>query len=866
MWEQVSKTSRRLKARKLFSYGLTALVAVFLSLFILIPSSSAADATWRNQSIVYEGKEYIGPTIVKENEIPQLPAGSTYYTYVETVSDRPLVQRAHVLYFPTGLDPGAEKSVKYIQYDLEGRTFSNPNNSKDISIEVSTTSAEEVSSCSVSGIGWIICPVSNFLASGMDWVFSVLRTFIEVEPLNLSTSDPSNGLFAAWNIMRGLANTAFIIAFLIIIYSQITNYGSSNYSIKKMLPRLIIAAVLVNVSYYICAVAVDLSNLLGVGFQQLFMDIRESVFRIDDSWNGDNLTWQNVTSAVLGGSVTGLAAAVGIGSLVAASGGSIAGMVFLVLPALLGLFLTVLLVLLILAARQALIVILIVIAPLAFVASLLPNTEKWYDKWKSTFMTMLIFFPAFSIVFGGSQLAGSIIIQNANSLLMVVLGMIVQVAPLVITPFLLKFSGSLLGKVAGIVNNPRKGLLDRTRSFAGLKAEDHKYRNIAKPMNRNNFLARAGRNMEYRKRQSTRRTELNKQRFSGYEARRRYSNPRDQQLEIDTRNAKAQTKNYEDAFDTAYEEMRAGNGSSMQGMRRDLTRSESIIDSVRTRSGRDTIRTISQAAIDNTVSIDHEARILASAKSSAQNIQIQSYANLVRDNQEVRIRAGGIDVENGSNRAWANALAAIDRARKEARSNIKIILTELNPTRDELLGVAMGSSQMIHNTAETRAAALEVIFGGKDKGAIANAYETVDLSFNDIQDSEERQMLRIITGEAMMMGARAPWVGGGTVAKLKQGSAWDGSVLSGPYGESGVDAAVIRSIKDSVIDPRTLADMGTGYLAQLTRAVTSRRSELDPEDLARLTNAVQEVLNPANPLSQQLGDSEPVLRNLLNIL
>ena len=81
---------------------------------------------------------------------------------------------------------------------------------------------------------------------------------------------------------------------------------------------------------------------------------------------------------------------------------------------LVGIGLVLLLVLLIMAARQALIVILIIISPLAFVCYLLPGTEKWFKKWRDLFFTMLVFFPAFAVIFGGAQLAGIIIIQNAT--------------------------------------------------------------------------------------------------------------------------------------------------------------------------------------------------------------------------------------------------------------------------------------------------------------------------------------------------------------------------------------------------------------------------------------------------------------------
>jgi uncharacterized membrane protein YhaH (DUF805 family) len=95
--------------------------------------------------------------------------------------------------------------------------------------------------------------------------------------------------------------------------------------------------------------------------------------------------------------------------------------------------LTLLFILLIMAARQALIIILIIVSPLAFVCYLLPGTEKWFKKWRDSFLTMLVFFPAFAVVFGGAQLAGIIIIQNAsgsNGAIMHILGMLPNKLPL----------------------------------------------------------------------------------------------------------------------------------------------------------------------------------------------------------------------------------------------------------------------------------------------------------------------------------------------------------------------------------------------------------------------------------------------------
>lgn len=320
------------------------------------------------------------------------------------------------------------------------------------------------------GIGWIICPVTNFLASGMDKLFDVLTQFLIVEPLS---SDQDSVLYNAWGFMRNLANVLFVLGFLIIIYSQITSLGLSNYGIKRLLPRLVIAAVLVNISYWIAAVAVDLSNILGVAFQEMFISMRNS---LDTPNSGDwqLVSWESIAGFILsGGAIAAGLGVVGAGLVTAGTGATI----ILLLPILMGVIMAALVAVLILAARQALITVLIILAPLACVAYLLPNTEKYFERWRELFTTMLLVFPLFSIVFGGAQLAGTAIILTAaksepgpNNINMVLLGMAVQVAPIVITPLLIKLSGSLLGRLAGMVNNPNKGLIDRTRNFANERA------------------------------------------------------------------------------------------------------------------------------------------------------------------------------------------------------------------------------------------------------------------------------------------------------------------------------------------------------------------------------------------------------------
>ncbi len=273
--------------------------------------------------------------------------------------------------------------------------------------------------------------------------------------------------------MRNIANVAFLIVFMVIIYSQITGAGYSNYNIKDMVPRLIIGAILVNVSFWICALAVDASNLLGYSIQAILVNIRENYTVATD------IDWASMTAVILGGGT------IGIAGFAAAAGGSAASMGFIIFAALISAALSVLAAFVVLAARQALIVVLTAVAPLAFIAFILPSTRGIFDKWRKLFTNLLIIFPAFALLFGASQLAGAAIIGTAKDateamqIPLLLIGLTVQVIPLALTPFLTRLSTGVLGQIANMANNKQKGLTDRARNWAQDNADMHKSNKLA---------------------------------------------------------------------------------------------------------------------------------------------------------------------------------------------------------------------------------------------------------------------------------------------------------------------------------------------------------------------------------------------------
>lgn len=262
------------------------------------------------------------------------------------------------------------------------------------------TTPPEATTCAVEKIGWIICPIFEGAARAADRAFVFLAEwFLEVPPELFNNESKTKD---AWEQARNLANVAFVIAFLILIYSQITGGVMSNYGIKRMLPRLIIAAIAVNVSYYICQALVDISNLLGFNIKAALDTISKDlpqVFYQDPNQAGSTNT--QTSNSGLSAITIGVLGAAGVWALLGIMGGSLGVAIG-----------TIIFILIILMLRKALIILLIVVSPLAFVAYLLPNTENYFKQWLNMFWQLLLVFPIVALLLGGGQLAGGIVLNS----------------------------------------------------------------------------------------------------------------------------------------------------------------------------------------------------------------------------------------------------------------------------------------------------------------------------------------------------------------------------------------------------------------------------------------------------------------------
>ena len=305
---------------------------------------------------------------------------------------------------------------------------------------------EGKNSCGVDGIGWLVCPLMSFAGSLGDASYSAISYFLSIDK-GIFEDQSNGGLEQAWKFFRDIANAVFAVIFLWIIFSQISNVGVSNYGIKKILPRLIIGALLVNLSFYRCKLAVDLSNILGFSLKGVLEGAASGV------------STQSAEVGTFNTLIVGGLALAGVGLFI---------FLAVSIPTIMALLLALLVVLVILIVRQAAVILLIAISPLAFAAWLLPNTENLFKKWVSMLRGLLIVFPVISLLYGAGKLAGAVLAAvgtndpNNPKETMQVAALAASILPLGATPFVLKSSlnslGSFAGKLGGLSGLANKKL------------------------------------------------------------------------------------------------------------------------------------------------------------------------------------------------------------------------------------------------------------------------------------------------------------------------------------------------------------------------------------------------------------------------
>lgn len=321
-------------------------------------------------------------------------------------------------------------------------------------------------------LGWMICPLMYTLRDAVQGIFNEF-----VEPLirvdksivtNLAQNNDSSAMYKAWSLFRNMANIIFVIALLFVIFSQVTGFGIDNYGIKRLLPKLIVTAIIVNFSYFICGIVVDLSNLIGNSVRDIFENAsRDPAFTAGTG--SDGLGALGVATGVAA-AVTSVVALVTAGAALhtALTSGGLLALILPVLGLAASAFMAGFFALLMLGARQAIIIIMIVTSPIAFVLYALPNTNALFKKWVSLFRGLLLLYPVYCFMVGGGFMAAKLIVKDSTSVFIQLIAGFISIAPYFAVPSMtrnaLKGFDAAVNGIAKLQNRVNGGM-----QFAGKK-------------------------------------------------------------------------------------------------------------------------------------------------------------------------------------------------------------------------------------------------------------------------------------------------------------------------------------------------------------------------------------------------------------
>lgn len=323
-------------------------------------------------------------------------------------------------------------------------------------------------------LNWVICPVVNTLVDAVDWLDKLItaQMVVDTKPIfgnsggsceydKNNTKDVQSCIAyrSAWVSFRNIALGILLIAGLVVLISQALGLEILDaYTIRKILPRLLIVAVGITLSWTLMRFLVELTNDLGYGIRNLiYAPFEELPKKLDFTFGGEG-----ITHYLFGGGILSAAAVTGVTVWIAAGGAgvilSFAGTALLAVA----------IALIVLILREMVIILFIIIAPIAIVMYVLPNTEKYYKFWWESFSKALLMFPFIAaLIATGRVFAGLALSVETPTAINQVIAFVAYFAPYFMIPLTFKFAGGALSQIGGFVNSKGQtgfGMLSKYRA------------------------------------------------------------------------------------------------------------------------------------------------------------------------------------------------------------------------------------------------------------------------------------------------------------------------------------------------------------------------------------------------------------------
>jgi hypothetical protein len=312
-------------------------------------------------------------------------------------------------------------------------------------------------SCESEGgaLGWIMCPVTRLIDDALNWVDTQIQALLEID----STAYNNNDLHNAWAQIRNIAYIILVPIMLVMVIGTALGFSFIDaYTVRRALPRMVIAIVFIALSWEITTFLIYISNVIGGGV----MGLLTAPFRHSPPIPELTLSSLYGGSIIQGALLLPLAGAAIIALWL--FGGT------LLLFAIIGF--------LVLLLRQLFVVALMLAAPLAILAWIFPGNDKLWKSWWSIFSKLLMMFPLIMGLIAVGRIFAIIIHDNGaggaglqGGILQPLSILIVWMLPYAFIPLTFRFAGGFFATITGMVNDRSKGLFDRAKQGRAAKTE-----------------------------------------------------------------------------------------------------------------------------------------------------------------------------------------------------------------------------------------------------------------------------------------------------------------------------------------------------------------------------------------------------------
>jgi hypothetical protein len=249
----------------------------------------------------------------------------------------------------------------------------------------------------------IITPLTR-IVFGLFGVLLSLSGFLLNKSIQISVLEMSkfvqtvDGIRIAWEVMRDIANIIFIFTIVYIGISTILRVGGDT---KKLLGKVILAALLINFSFFFTSVMIDTSNILTLSIYQRIHSV-EGFF--DDQYMRDNpdevldITDEDNQEAINGYGISGVFMnAIGLTTIFDPDRGVEASLAVAAFGAILILILTFSFttIAILFIIRLIVLLILLITSPISVLGGLFPKISQYSKQWWDTLWGQLLFAPIF---------------------------------------------------------------------------------------------------------------------------------------------------------------------------------------------------------------------------------------------------------------------------------------------------------------------------------------------------------------------------------------------------------------------------------------------------------------------------------------